>query len=316
MALFGVDISEHNGFIDFDQLKNNVDFVIIRSSWGSFAEDLRARRNASECERVGIPYGFYHYSYARNLREAQAEVNAFLNFVRQFHPSMPLYIDMEDADGWKANNGGVSWETSTAICRLFCDNVEAAGYWAGVYASLYWFQNMGDLSRYTNWVAQWQVAACAVPTDIWQFTSDGVVGGISGRVDSNYMYRDLRSVYTGQLLEPRSEVPQQVTEPVSTGTYTVQEGDTLSAIAALYGTSYQELAAINGIANPDLIYPGQVLQVTGSTQAPSSTTYTVESGDTLSAIADMYGTNYQHLAAINGIENPDLIYPGQVLRIE
>ncbi|MFC3920240.1 GH25 family lysozyme [Streptococcus lactarius] len=223
MALFGVDISEHNGFIDFDQLKNNVDFVIIRSSWGSFAEDLCARRNASECERVGIPYGFYHYSYARNLREAQAEVNAFLNFVRQFHPSMPLYIDMEDADGWKANNGGVSWETSTAICQLFCDNVEAAGYWAGVYASLYWFQNMGDLSQYTNWVAQWQVAACSVPTDIWQFTSDGVVGGISGRVDSNYMYRDLRSVYTGQIPEPRPAVPAPAA-PASTRTYTVQEG--------------------------------------------------------------------------------------------
>lgn len=111
-------------------------------------------------------------------------------------------------------------------------------------------------------------------------------------------------------------MPQQATAPVSNGTYTVQEGDTLSAIAALYGTSYQELAAINGIANPDLIYPGQVLQVTGNPQAPSSTTYTVESGDTLSAIAAMYGTNYQHLAAINGIENPDLIYPGQVLRIE
>ena len=103
---------------------------------------------------------------------------------------------------------------------------------------------------------------------------------------------------------------------MSTGTYTVQEGDTLSAIASLYGTSYQELAAINGIDNPDLIYPGQVLQVTGSAQVSSTTTYTVENGDTLSAIAAMYGTNYQYLAAINGIENPDLIYPGQVLRIE
>lgn len=129
------------------------------------------------------------------------------------------------------------------------------------------------------------------------------------------MYRDLRSVYTGQIPEPRPAVPASVA-PVSTGTYTVQEGDTLSAIAALYGTSYQELAAINGIANPDLIYPGQVLQVTGSAQVSSTTTYTVENGDTLSAIAAMYGTNYQHLAVINGIENPDLIYPGQVLRIE
>ncbi|EUB25702.1 glycoside hydrolase, family 25 [Streptococcus sp. AS20] len=315
MALFGVDISEHNGFIDFDQLKNNVDFVIIRSSWGSFAEDLRARRNASECERVGIPYGFYHYSYARNLSEAQAEVNAFLNFTGQFHPSMPLYIDMEDADGWKANNGGVSWETSTEICRLFCDHVEAAGYWAGVYASLYWFQNMGDLSRYTNWVAQWQVDACVVPTDIWQFTSDGLVGGIGGRVDSNYMYRDLRSVYTGQAPEPRPAVTPAPAAP-SSSTYTVQAGDTLSGIAAFYGTSYQELAAINGIANPDLIYPGQVLQVTGSGAGTSERTYTVESGDTLSGIAALYGTSYQHLAEINGIENPDLIYPGQVLRID
>ena len=315
MALFGVDISEHNGFIDFDQLKNNVDFVIIRSSWGSFAEDLRARRNASECERVGIPYGFYHYSYARNLSEAQAEVNAFLNFTGQFHPSMPLYIDMEDADGWKANNGGVSWETSTEICRLFCDHVEAAGYWAGVYASLYWFQNMGDLSRYTNWVAQWQVDACVVPTDIWQFTSDGLVGGIGGRVDSNYMYRDLRSVYTGQAPEPRPAVTPAPAAP-SSSTYTVQAGDTLSGIAAFYGTSYQELAAINGIANPDLIYPGQVLQVTGSGAGTSERTYTVQAGDTLSGIAALYGTSYQHLAEINGIENPDLIYPGQVLRID
>ncbi|WP_270737744.1 LysM peptidoglycan-binding domain-containing protein [Streptococcus anginosus] len=315
MALFGVDISEHNGFIDFDQLKNNVDFVIIRSSWGSFAEDLRARRNASECERVGIPYGFYHYSYARNLSEAQAEVNTFLNFTGQFHPSMPLYIDMEDADGWKANNGGVSWETSTEICRLFCDHVEAAGYWAGVYASLYWFQNMGDLSRYTNWVAQWQVDACVVPTDIWQFTSDGLVGGIGGRVDSNYMYRDLRSVYTGQAPEPRPAVTPAPAAP-SSSTYTVQAGDTLSGIAAFYGTSYQELAAINGIANPDLIYPGQVLQVTGSGAGTSERTYTVQAGDTLSGIAALYGTSYQHLAEINGIENPDLIYPGQVLRID
>ena len=129
------------------------------------------------------------------------------------------------------------------------------------------------------------------------------------------MYRDLRSVYTGQIPEPRPAVPAPAA-PASTRTYTVQEGDTLSAIASLYGTSYQKLAAINGIANPDLIYPGQVLQVTGSAQVSSTTNYTVENGDTLSAIAAMYGTNYQHLAAINGIENPDLIYPGQVLRIE
>lgn len=96
-------------------------------------------------------------------------------------------------------------------------------------------------------------------------------------------------------------------------TYTVQSGDTLSGIAARYGTSWQHLAGLNGLADPNLIYPGQVLTVDGN--APAQQTYTVQSGDTLSGIASAYGTSWQHLADINGIGNPDVIYPGQVLRV-
>ena len=94
----------------------------------------------------------------------------------------------------------------------------------------------------------------------------------------------------------------------------MRSGDTLSGIAAKYGTTYQHLAAINNIANPNLIYPGQVLKVTGS-QKPAARTYTVRSGDTLSGIAAKYGTTYQAIAAKNNIANPNLIYPGQVLQI-
>lgn len=96
-------------------------------------------------------------------------------------------------------------------------------------------------------------------------------------------------------------------------TYTVQSGDTLSGIAARYGTSWQHLADLNGLADPNLIYPGQVLTVDGS--APARQTYTVQSGDTLSGIASAHGTSWQHLADINGLGNPDVIYPGQVLTI-
>lgn len=98
-------------------------------------------------------------------------------------------------------------------------------------------------------------------------------------------------------------------------TYTVQSGDTLSGIAAQYGTSWQHLAELNGIADPNIIYPGQVLAVDGSAPAPAAQTYTVQSGDTLSGIASAYGTSWQRLAEINGIGNPDMIYPGQVLTI-
>ena len=96
-------------------------------------------------------------------------------------------------------------------------------------------------------------------------------------------------------------------------TYTVKAGDTLSGIAEKYGTTYQHLAEINGISNPNLIYPGQVIKINGS--STNTTTYTVKSGDTLSGIAAMYGTTYQHLADINGISNPNLIYVGQVIKI-
>lgn len=101
----------------------------------------------------------------------------------------------------------------------------------------------------------------------------------------------------------------------ATSTYTVQSGDTLSSIASKFGTSYQTLASLNGISNPNLIYVGQALRVNGSASA-SSVYYTVRTGDNLSAIASRYGTSYQSIAALNGLSNPNLIYAGQTLKIK
>ncbi|MGN0998138.1 MAG: phage tail tip lysozyme [Faecousia sp.] len=109
--------------------------------------------------------------------------------------------------------------------------------------------------------------------------------------------------------------------------YTVVKGDTLSGIAKKYGTTYQALAAYNGIANPNLIYVGQKIAIPGTTEATTrteeipaegaaaETVYTVVKGDTLSGIAKKYGTTYQALAAYNGIANPNLIYVGQKIKI-
>src|SRR5690606_26061342 len=102
------------------------------------------------------------------------------------------------------------------------------------------------------------------------------------------------------------------------GTYTVRRGDTLSGIAQRHGTNWQTLQRLNNISNPNLIYPGQVLRLPGgggNTPSPTGGTYTVRSGDTLSGIAGRHGTNWQTLQRLNGISNPNLIYPGQVLRL-
>lgn len=101
----------------------------------------------------------------------------------------------------------------------------------------------------------------------------------------------------------------------ATSTYTVQSGDTLSSIAAKFGTNYQALASLNGISNPNLIYVGQVLRVNGSAST-GSVYYTVRASDNLSAIASRYGTSYQSIASLNGLANPNLIYAGQTLKIK
>lgn len=127
--------------------------------------------------------------------------------------------------------------------------------------------------------------------------------------------RNANLIYPGQVLRVAdsgqgSTVSQKATTTTTTGSYTVRYGDTLSAIASRYGTSTSTLASINGISNPNWIYPGQVLKLSGGS---STRLYTVRSGDTLSGIASRLGTSWTSLKAKNGISNANLIYPGQTI---
>ena len=106
--------------------------------------------------------------------------------------------------------------------------------------------------------------------------------------------------------------------PSTDTVYTVVKGDTLSGIAKKYNTTYQKLAEYNGIKNPNLIYVGQKIKIpNGSTPTPSTDViYIVKGGDTLSRIAQRYGTTYQKIAKDNNIKNPNLIYIGQKIVIK
>lgn len=143
-------------------------------------------------------------------------------------------------------------------------------------------------------------------------------------------------IYVGQVLQLQAGANHQAattptnnapTNSAASSSYTVKSGDTLSGIASQFGMSYTQLAQINSIANPNRIYVGQVLRVSGNQSAPVSTanqqghnsgaagSYTVQSGDTLSGIASRLGVSYKQLAQSNGIANPNHIYVGQVLRV-
>ncbi len=178
-----------------------------------------------------------------------------------------------------------------------------------------WLAYYGNYERLYNTTTSW---------DNWigvQYSDKGEVSGINGYVDRDLFKEEI-------FLNSNEEIPMPENPPTNipnsdTMKYTVQKGDTLSEIANRYDISYLELARLNNIENPNLIYPGEVLTIPNikvengnEENATGSIYYTVKRGDTLSEIAAKYGVTVSHIVSQNNIQNPNLIYPGEVLRIK
>ena len=129
MAKRGIDISSHQGNIDLATLKSQIDFVIIRVGYGTNGTlDTKFKRNADLCVQLGIPFGFYWYSYALNVEGARREAEAFLNAIEPYKDkySYGCWFDMEDADGYKRKNGMPSNQTLREMCAMFCKIVDSS----------------------------------------------------------------------------------------------------------------------------------------------------------------------------------------------
>lgn len=322
------DISRWQGTINWDQFKTAIQGVVIKAGGADAGiyTDPKLARNKSEARRVGLPIWYYWYKGASGSAAQQAD--AFLAAIGDLRDGEALVLDDE-------NEAVVNVSFDCA----FADRIkERTGRNIILYSNQARF--VGNLQPIKDrnvgaWVAKYgantgTVAGAgsepSIPTltmIMWQYTSRAVVAGVTeNTVDMNIFYGDQKAFVAygngkGVSVQP-SKPETNAPNPIS-GTYTVKAGDTLSGIAARFGTTYQHLASINGIANPNVINVGQVLKVPsgGSTQAPtsSSKTYTVAKGDTLSGIAAKFGTTYQILASINGIANPNVINVGQVLTI-
>lgn len=332
MAYKGPDISAWQGDIDIKALSSQVDFFIFRCYAGS-SKDKKVDRNVKLAIECGKPYGLYIYSYALNTAQAKEEAQRVINLANSYSikPAF-LCIDMEDADGYKRKYGMPSNEVLRNICAEECKIFESAGYYAMVYANSSWFKNqLAGLTAYDKWVAHWPVAngkqkGNATSPDgenanncgIWQFTSQGKLNEYNGNLDMNYAYKDFVLNKNGN--NNTTPAPKEESNALDT-TYTVVKGDCLSVIGSKLGVNWKDIANANGITSPYTIYVGQVLTIPGksnqnsNSEASNDTTYTVKSGDTLSGIASKFGTTYQKIAADNGISNPNIIYPGQVLKI-
>ncbi|HAZ37057.1 MAG TPA: glycosyl hydrolase family 25, partial [Clostridiaceae bacterium] len=175
MSLKGIDVSYCNGKVDWNVAKNNLNFAIIQLGYGSNStsqDDAQFERNASECERLHIPWGAYLYSYAMSTSSARSELSHALRLLKGKHPTYPIFIDLEDTDNYKSKHGGIpSTQTNTNIAKIFCEGIVKAGYKAGYYCNRDWYYNHlypTELKNYAFWYARPEVSAPDIKCDIWQ----------------------------------------------------------------------------------------------------------------------------------------------------
>ena len=186
-----IDVSEHQGVIDWNKVKSKIDGAIIRCGYGddiTSQDDKQFARNLSECERLKIPKGIYLYSYATTETQAKSELAHILRLIKGHTFELPIFLDCEEP--------GTESFAPTA-CKIICDGLKAAGFTPGIYTSTYWWNNyLNNVKDYIRWVAQWNTT-CTYNGNylIWQYGTENI-DGINGEVDANIYYGDFGKTIT------------------------------------------------------------------------------------------------------------------------
>lgn len=299
MALNGIDISSYQAGINLAIVP--CDFVIIKATEGASYVNPDFVRAYQQAKTLGKCLGLYHYAQGGNV---EAEANHFLNTIGNRVGEAALCLDWERNDNPRFGENDVAW------VKAWCDYVRAKTSVAPlVYIQQSIMQYFSQIGDYGLWIAQyadnnptgyqanpWNEGAytCAIR----QYSSHGRLNGWNGNLDLNKFYGDrvAWNKYAGR----------------GNGDYIFQASiDALASetIAGKYGNGEARRQALG--ARYDEVQ-NRVNEILGESGAQY---YVVQSGDTLSGIAAQYGTTYQRIAELNGIENPNLIYPGQRLRV-
>ena len=186
----GIDVSYANGDIDWGIVKDEIDFSILRCGYGGdykSQDDAQWQKNVEACEKYGIPYGVYHYSYATTIKKVRSEAAHVLRLLEGHKPDMPVFFDLEE--NCIASLGK---NIILELSKTFCEEIAKAGYLYGTYANKNWFSNyLTDewYDKYPKWLAQYSSSVTYDGRyDIWQYTDKGYVPGIRGLTDMNIAY--------------------------------------------------------------------------------------------------------------------------------
>lgn len=202
----GIDVSSHNGKIDWDKVAETNDFAFIRVgcrgySKGNVFLDKRAKYNMKHAEKAKIPFGVYIYSQAITVEEAEEEAEFLLRHIKGYNVQLPLVFDFEYAykNGnpvGRLANASLTKKDRTAMINAFCKVVKDAGYVPALYASTYIYESQIYVNRLEKgtviWVADYNKKITYKGRyDIWQATNKGTCRGVNSKnVDIDYWYTD------------------------------------------------------------------------------------------------------------------------------
>ena len=204
----GVDISSLNGDVSIEKIKQaGYEFAMLRCGYGSdlkVQDDTQFENNVRKCEAAGVPWGAYLYSYALNTDDAKSEVQHVLRLLKGKRPTLPVAIDMEDGDGYKAKHGGMTFQNINNTCKIFVEGVRAAGYYPMIYTGLEEINNYISsevLNSCDLWFAQWWKTPQYYGSNMgmWQyggeenFIESNSIPGV-GVIDKDKCYKDYPSI--------------------------------------------------------------------------------------------------------------------------
>lgn len=313
----GIDVSEWQGRINFKEVaESGIEVVYIRASEGTSYIDPYFMDNYRGAKENGIRVGFYHFLTATTTEEAEREAKFFVSNIKGLEPDCKLAMDFEVFNG-------LGREEINRISKVFLEKVEElSGKECVIYSDASNARDVFDeelAKKYPIWVADYFVDEPANngKWDSWvgfQYSDKGRIKGISGNVD--------RDRFTGGIfLSDTSSIPNDTTSNPEQNfkEIVIKRGDTLSKIAKEYNTSYQYLAKINNISNPNRIYVGEEIKVPvledEKIHDTSHRLYIVKRGDTLTKIAREYRLTVKEIVELNDISNPNRIYVGEILRV-
>ncbi len=190
----GIDVSYHNGSINWQKVKNSgIDFVIIRAAYRGYGKEGNLNKDKyfdeyiKGAQAAGLDVGVYLFSQAISEEEALEEAEFVIDIIKDYELELPVVYDPESILDAVARTDGVTGEQFTSNTKVFCSRIKDAGYEPMVYSNMLWeaFQfDLKEISEYPIWYADYELLPqTPYHFEFWQYSNRGHVDGISGNVD-------------------------------------------------------------------------------------------------------------------------------------